>query len=81
MPQLEKAVVKERAARLRAVGDAARAGYLAAQVGTTHRAIMEKPRLGRTESFAEVVFGEDRTVGNIVDAAIVGVEGGRLIGV
>ncbi|MFT4792858.1 MAG: threonylcarbamoyladenosine tRNA methylthiotransferase MtaB [Paracoccaceae bacterium] len=80
MPQLEKAVVKDRAARLRAVGDAARAKYLAAQVGTTHRAIMEKPRLGRAESFAEVVFGEDRTVGNVVDVAIVGVESGRLIG-
>jgi threonylcarbamoyladenosine tRNA methylthiotransferase MtaB len=81
MPMVDKAVVKERAARLRAVGDAAQAKYLAAQVGATHRAIMEKPRLGRTESFAEVVFDEDRTVGEIVNVAIVGVEGVRLIGV
>ena len=64
-----------------AVGDAARDAYLAAQVGTTHRAIMEKPRLGRTESFAEVMFAQDRTVGEIVNARIVGVEDGRLIGV
>jgi threonylcarbamoyladenosine tRNA methylthiotransferase MtaB len=80
MPQAPKPVIKDRAARLRRVGDAAAAAYLAAQVGTAHRVIMENPRLGRTESFAEVVMDEDRTVGAIHDVRIVGLNEGRLIG-
>ena len=81
MPQLEKAVVKARAARLRAAGEAARDAYLAAQIGTEQRVLMEKPRLGRTESFAEVVFDADRPVGAIAPARLIGVETGRLRGI
>ena len=80
MPQVEKAVAKARAARLRAAGDAARDAYLAAQVGTTQKILMEKPRMGRTESFAEVLFGEDKPVGEIISAHIFGCEEGRLSG-
>ena len=81
MPQLEKAVVKARAARLRAAGEAARDAYLAAQIGTEQRVLMEKPRLGRTESFAEVIFDADRPVGAIAPARLIGVETGRLRGI
>ncbi|MDC1198844.1 tRNA (N(6)-L-threonylcarbamoyladenosine(37)-C(2))-methylthiotransferase MtaB [bacterium] len=78
MPQVAKAVRKERAARLRAAGDARRDAYLAAQVGRTTRALMEKPRLGRAESFAEIVFAEDQKVGGLVDARITAAAEGRL---
>jgi threonylcarbamoyladenosine tRNA methylthiotransferase MtaB len=78
MPQVAKAVRKDRAARLRAAGDARREAYLAAQVGRTQRALMEKPRLGRAESFAEIVFAEDQPVGGLVDARITAVADGRL---
>ncbi|SES90392.1 tRNA (N(6)-L-threonylcarbamoyladenosine(37)-C(2))-methylthiotransferase MtaB [Oceanicella actignis] len=79
MPQLPRAVVKERAARLRAKGEAARDAWLAAQVGRAHRALVESPRIGRGESFAEILFPEDRPVGAVVEARIVGVRDGRLL--
>jgi hypothetical protein len=58
MPQVKGPVIKDRAARLRAAGDAALAAHLAAQVGVTHRVLMEGPRMGRTEQFTEVDFGD-----------------------
>ncbi len=79
MPQVDRAAVKDRAALLREKGDAARDAYLAAQAGLTHSVLMEKPRLGRSESFAEVVFAADRPVGAIAPAEIRGVDGARLL--
>jgi threonylcarbamoyladenosine tRNA methylthiotransferase MtaB len=79
MPQVPGAAIRERAARLRAAGEAAAARYLAAQQGREARVLMEAPRLGRSEQFAEVVFGEDRPVGEIVTARIRGVDGNRLV--
>ena len=78
MPQVEKVVRKDRAARLRAAGDAAVDRHLAAQVGRTHNVLMEKPRLGRTEGFAEVAFTADQAVGQIHQARITGHQDGRL---
>ena len=78
MPQVDRAAVKERAARLRARGEAARDAYLAAQEGRTHSVLMEKPRMGRTEGFAEVLFDADRPVGEVASARIRAAEAGRL---
>ncbi|WP_375260382.1 tRNA (N(6)-L-threonylcarbamoyladenosine(37)-C(2))-methylthiotransferase MtaB [Palleronia sp.] len=78
MPQLDGGLVKERAARLRALGDRAVADHLSAQVGRTHRVLMESPRMGRTEQFAEVAFTADRPEGRTVEARIEGVAGTRL---
>lgn len=79
MPQVPGGVAKERAARLRAAGAAAVVAHLRGQVGQTQRVLMEGPRLGRTEGFAEVVFGVDQPVGRIVDAVPTGVQGVRLV--
>jgi threonylcarbamoyladenosine tRNA methylthiotransferase MtaB len=79
MPQVDRAVVKARAARLRAAGAAAVAAYLAAQVGRPQRVLMEAPRLGRTEGFAEVVLTADQPVGRIVPVRPTGVRDGRLV--
>ncbi|MCC5986057.1 MAG: tRNA (N(6)-L-threonylcarbamoyladenosine(37)-C(2))-methylthiotransferase MtaB [Pararhodobacter sp.] len=79
MPQLPGPVIRERAARLRAAGHAAAAAHLAEQVGRRHRVLMESARMGRTEQFAEVVFGTDQPVGAVVEAVIAGVEGERLV--
>lgn len=79
MPQVPKAVRTERAQRLRAAGEARVAAHLAAQVGRSHAVLMERPRLGRTEGFAEVEFGADRPVGEIVTANITGVRESRLV--
>ncbi len=78
MPSVPGPVIRERAARLRAAGEEAARKHLAAQVGRTHRVLMESPRMGRTEQFAEVAFGTDQPVGAIVEAAIGGVESGQL---
>jgi len=79
MPQVPKAVRKERAARLRAAGEARAAAYLASQIGASHRVLMERPRMGRTEGFAEVAFTADRPVGAIVPARIFNVAEARLM--
>ena len=79
MPQVSGGVIKERAARLRGAGEAALKGYLKGQVGRVLPVLMEGPRMGRTEGFAEVDFGESQAEGKIVEALILGVQGGRLV--
>lgn len=79
MPQLRGAVVKDRAAQLRAAGDAALARHLSAQVGKTHRILTESPRMGRTEQFTEVSFATDQPEGAIITATITGHAKGQLL--
>ncbi|NUB46324.1 tRNA (N(6)-L-threonylcarbamoyladenosine(37)-C(2))-methylthiotransferase MtaB [Fertoebacter nigrum] len=79
MPQVQGPLIRDRAARLRAAGDAALARHLAAQVGVTHRVLLEGPRMGRTEQFTEVDFATDQPEGQIVTARVVGVAAGRLV--
>ena len=79
MPQVPKAVRKDRAARLRAAGEARAAAYLASQIGASHSVLMERPRLGRTESFAEVAFPTDKPIGEIVSATITEAAPARLM--
>jgi threonylcarbamoyladenosine tRNA methylthiotransferase MtaB len=78
MPQVHGPNIKDRAARLRAVGDAALQRHLAAQVGREHVVLVEGPRLGRTEQFTEVSFASDQPEGQILRARISGMAGGRL---
>ena len=56
MPQVPRAVAKERAGRLRAKGDEALAKHLAGLVGSNQTVLIEKPGLGRTPCFAPVHF-------------------------
>ncbi|MEM9910374.1 MAG: tRNA (N(6)-L-threonylcarbamoyladenosine(37)-C(2))-methylthiotransferase MtaB [Pseudomonadota bacterium] len=81
MPQVAGPEIKDRAARLRALGEVRVKTYLESQVGSTHDVLMETPRLGRTEHFAEVVFGSDQTEGQIVTARIAAREATRLCAV
>lgn len=78
MPQLEKSVIKERAARLRVIGDQVVDRHLQAQIGHQHRVLTEAPDMGRTEAFTEVRFATPQPVGEIVDVTISGVEGRQL---
>jgi len=68
MPQRTRAEIKERAARLRAVGRDAVAGYLASQVGREQRILVESPDMGRTETFAPVDLPGDGVPGEILTA-------------
>ena len=80
MPQLERKVVKERAARLRARGTTLRNAHLQAQIGTIQRVLVEQSGLGHTEQFVPVKpsIKLDHTMG-IVSMHIDGVDGGRLM--
>ncbi len=78
MPQLKGPEIRDRAARLRAAGDAALARHLAAQAGTRHRILTETPRMGRTEQFTEVAFTADQPEGVILEAVVTGQSAGRL---
>ncbi|WP_414896539.1 tRNA (N(6)-L-threonylcarbamoyladenosine(37)-C(2))-methylthiotransferase MtaB [Rhodovulum sp. YEN HP10] len=79
MPQVGGSAIRDRAARLRAAGEAQVARHLAAQTGRAHRILMEGPRMGRTEQFTEVDFGSDRQEGQIVTATITGRSDTRLM--
>ena len=79
MPQVRGPDVKARAALLREAGDAALARHLAAQVGVVHRVLTEGPRIGRTEQFTEVSFGEDQPEGTVMQVRIKGVGVGVLV--
>ncbi len=79
MPQVKGPEIRDRAARLRALGDRVLMQHLQAQVGRTHRVLTEGQRIGRTEQFAEVVFSADQPEGAILDLSIRGQDGARLL--
>ncbi|AUM73684.1 tRNA (N(6)-L-threonylcarbamoyladenosine(37)-C(2))-methylthiotransferase MtaB [Paracoccus jeotgali] len=78
MPAVDGTAIRDRAARLRAAGDAALLAHLDAQRGVTHRILTEGPRLGRTAHFAEVRFDRDMPEGSLLDLTITGHDGTRL---
>ncbi len=79
MPQVDGRAIKERAARLRASGEAAVSRHLAAQTGRTHRVLLEAADMGRTEQFTEVRFATAQPVGQIVSTVITGHDGHQLV--
>ncbi|RLK03495.1 tRNA (N(6)-L-threonylcarbamoyladenosine(37)-C(2))-methylthiotransferase MtaB [Ruegeria conchae] len=76
--QVNGNVIKERAARLRAAGDAKVAKHLSEQVGRHHNILMENPHMGRTEQFTEVTFAQPQIEGQIVRGVITGTSGTQL---
>ena len=81
MPQVARPVVKERAGRLRAAGEAALTRYLDAQGGRELEVLMEQDDVGRTPQFAEVrVVPAAGCAGSIVRARATGRDGARLMG-
>lgn len=77
--QVNGTVIKARAARLRAAGDAQVQKHLQAQVGRTHHILMENPHMGRTEQFTEVHFDTPQIEGSLVRTKIIGLKGTQLI--
>ena len=74
MPQVDKAVIKERAQRLRAKGEAGLAAFLRSSVGATQRVLIETENAGRNEQFAQVRFTQSLSPGAIVTAHITGAQ-------
>ena len=79
MPQMDRSIIKERAARLRLSGELAVKDHLAAQIGLEHNVLIENKRMGRTEGFTEVLFNKDQIKGSIVNAKIVDKSSKQLI--
>ncbi len=79
MPQVDRAAVGERAARLREKGDRALQAHLQRQVGRTLRVLTETRDMGRSEYFTPVRMARDIAPGRIVDVGIAGHDGRRLL--
>jgi len=79
MPQLARAVVKERAARLRAKGEAVLRRHLDGEIGRTRPVLAESGTLGRTEQFLPVRLAAAVEPGTLLDAVIAGHDGRELL--
>lgn len=66
---------KERAKRLRALGEKQVQKLLAANVGKVHNVLVEKGGVGRAENFLSVEVSQDLSVGSVVRIETVGIEG------
>ncbi|MEI7790029.1 MAG: tRNA (N(6)-L-threonylcarbamoyladenosine(37)-C(2))-methylthiotransferase MtaB [Alphaproteobacteria bacterium] len=79
MPQLPRPLVKERAARLRAKGEAAWTVRLDSMKGARHIVLMERGGIGRTQCFTPVKF--DAPYGSFLPLTITGRTGDKLTGI
>jgi threonylcarbamoyladenosine tRNA methylthiotransferase MtaB len=77
MPQVSGPVIKERARRLRAAGEAALQKRLASEIGATREVLIESGRQGRTEHFLPVAINGEMP-GAVRKVAIAGHDGARL---
>ncbi|WP_340116079.1 tRNA (N(6)-L-threonylcarbamoyladenosine(37)-C(2))-methylthiotransferase MtaB [Pelagibius sp. 7325] len=85
MPQVPGPVRKQRAARLRAAGEAALGRFLDAQLGRTASVLIEKQEadgrwFGRSETFAPVLVNSG-VVGAVIEVTITGRDGDSLVAV
>ena len=78
MPQVEKSVIKQRAARLRTAGQQQMQRFLADRVGRTASVLMEDGGIGNSEHFVPVRVTQ-APPGVIIDVTIAGVDGDHLI--
>jgi threonylcarbamoyladenosine tRNA methylthiotransferase MtaB len=79
MPQIDRAVVKDRARRLREKGETTLREYLDREVGTRRRVLVESNALGRTEQFMPVRLAAPVQPGVILDLAIKAHDGRQLL--
>ena len=78
MPQVATSVVKDRARRLRAAGEAALRRRLEAEIGATRQVLIESASQGRTEHFLPVAI-RGATPGTMRQLTIAGHDGARLV--
>lgn len=68
--QVDPAERKERAKRLRSLGEAQLEKLCEQQVGKKSQVIVEKDGIGRTENFSRVALNEELKIGSLVDVHI-----------
>ncbi len=80
MPAVPGDIVKARAARLRAAGEAARDRFLDTCIGGTEPVLVEQPGLGRTPRYAHVALSGTAETGTVVPVRLTAARDGRLEG-
>src|SRR5271169_3801847 len=79
MPQLPRAIVKERARRLRQRGAQALRRHLDAEIGALRRVLIEQHAQGRTEQFTQVSLASPAEPGAILELRIAAHDGRQLL--
>ena len=79
MPQLNRQIIKERGARLRAKGEEVLAAHLSGEIGKIRPVLIEREGLGRTEQFTQTEISGG-TAGEILTTRITGHTGRHLLG-
>jgi len=79
MPQLDRAIVKERARRLRDKGDAALTRHLDREIGTQRLVLTERGGVGHTEQFMPVRLASAVEPGHILDLTMAAHDGRQLL--
>jgi threonylcarbamoyladenosine tRNA methylthiotransferase MtaB len=77
MPQVPGGIIRERAKRLRAVGEAALQKRLASEIGATRQVLIESATQGRTEHFVPVAMTGE-VPGAVRALTVTGHDGARL---
>jgi threonylcarbamoyladenosine tRNA methylthiotransferase MtaB len=80
MPQVDRKVARERAARLRAAGERQFAELCRSRVGAVESVLVERAEMGRTEQFLPVRLSSARP-GDIIETEITGADAWGLDGV
>jgi len=78
MPQVRREVIRERAARLRAIGEQAYRRHLDRLAGSAQSVLIEREGTGRTEDFTLAAIAAGGP-GEIVEAVVAGNDGKRLV--
>lgn len=81
MPQVHKPLRKERAGRLREIGEKKEAALYQSEVGKQRKIIIEKNQKGRTEHFIPVHFEGDVPEGALKDVKITSYQDGQVHGI
>jgi threonylcarbamoyladenosine tRNA methylthiotransferase MtaB len=81
MPQLPGAVIRERAARLRALGRAHLEAHMRSGCGKQVRVLIEKEGVGRCEDFTPVRYRGEAAMGEIRSARVIAYDGRDLVAV
>ncbi len=79
MPQVQHAIVTERARRLRERGGEALRKHLDSEIGEQRRVLVERGGIGRTEQFTPVRLAAPAIPGTMLDVSIAGHDGRQLL--
>jgi threonylcarbamoyladenosine tRNA methylthiotransferase MtaB len=79
MPAVARDIVKERARRLREVGEAALRRHFDREVGARRAVLVELGNAGYTEQYMPVRFAAAQPPGRILNATITGHDGRQLL--